>query len=34
MACAADAACGRLYVLERNADENDRALVHVWEVKK
>jgi len=34
MACAADAERGQLYVLERNADENDRALVHVWEVEK
>ena len=34
MACAADQGRGRLYVFERNADEDDRALVHVWEVKK
>ncbi|MEA3366553.1 MAG: hypothetical protein U9R68_00395, partial [Planctomycetota bacterium] len=34
MACAADHERGRLYVFERNADEDDRALVHVWEVKK
>ena len=34
MACAADMDRGRLYVFERNADEDDRALVHVWEVKK
>ena len=33
MACAADMDRGRLYVFERNADEDDRALVHVWEVK-
>jgi len=34
MACAADQQRGRLYVFERNADEDDRALVHVWEIRK
>jgi len=34
MACAADQERGRLYVFERNADIDERALVHVWEAKK
>lgn len=33
-ACAADQERGRLYVFERNADEDDRGLIHVWEVKR
>jgi hypothetical protein len=32
-ACAADQQRGRLYVFERNAEEDDRALVHVWEIQ-
>ncbi len=33
VACGADQERGRLYVFERNADEDDRAIVHVWEIK-
>jgi hypothetical protein len=33
VACAADQERGRLYVFERNADEDDRAIVHVWEIE-
>jgi len=33
MACAADPERGRLFVFERNADEDDRGLIHLWEAK-
>jgi len=33
-ACAADPVRGRLYVIERGAEpDDDRAIIHVWEVK-